>query len=166
MAAVLEQRSFDLKAFRNALGSFATGVTLVTTRTPSGEPIGLTANSFNSVSLEPPLVLWSQALSSSRSAAFLNADFYAINVLASHQLEISRRFVASGSFEGLEFEEGLGGAPLRRGSCAIFECRSEARHPGGDHVIHVGRVERFHRVDADPLAFHAGRYRRLDDLRA
>ena len=164
MAAVLEQRSFDPKAFRNALGSFTTGVTIITTRTASGDPIGLTANSFNSVSLDPPLVLWSQALASSRSPAFMDAGHFAINVLASDQLELSKRFVASGSFDGIDFEEGLGGVPLLRGSCAIFECSSEARHPGGDHVIFIGRVERFHRAEAEPLAFHAGRYRRLNDF--
>lgn len=164
MNAVLEQQVFDPKSFRNALGSFATGVTIITTRTAAGEPIGLTANSFNSVSLDPPLVLWSQAVASSRSAAFTSAKHYAINVLSSDQLELSERFVASGGFEGLAFDEGLGGVPLLRGSCAIFECSSEARHPGGDHVIYIGRVERFHRADGEPLAFHAGRYRRLNDF--
>ncbi len=164
MSALLENSSFDLKAFRSALGSFATGVTIITTRTASGEPIGLTANSFNSVSLDPPLVLWSQALASSRSASFMNAGRYAINVLANEQLELSKRFTSSGSFEGVDFEEGMDGLPLLRGSCAIFECTSGARHPGGDHLIFIGRVVRFHRADAEPLAFHAGRYRRLDDL--
>jgi len=164
MAAVREQRIFDSKAFRSALGAFATGVTVITTRKGNGEAVGLTANSFNSVSLDPPLVLWSQARTSSRIGAFLESEYYAINVLASDQLELSKRFVGSGSFEGIEFDEGIGGIPVLRGSCAIFECRGEARHPGGDHVIFIGRVERFRHANLEPLAFQAGRYRRLGEF--
>lgn len=153
----------DRRALRDALGAFATGVTVVTTLDPAGRAIGLTVNSFNAVSLDPPLVLWSLSLESPSLAAFRAASHFAVNVLAAHQQAISERFARRNGdkFGGLEWGEGLGGAPLLPGCCACLECRIEAHHPGGDHLIFIGRVERFARASAEPLVFHGGEYRRL-----
>ena len=153
----------DSRAFRTALGNFATGITVVTARAADGRPIGPTVNSFNSVSLEPPLVLWSLARSLPFAADFENCDHYAINVLAEDQQDLSQRFASrlEDKFAGLAFSEGLGGAPLLDGCCARFECRNTVRHPGGDHVVFISEVERFDRAERAPLVFHAGAYRRL-----
>lgn len=156
---------FDPREFRNALGSFATGITVITARDAQGGLAGLTVNSFASVSLDPPLVLWSLSLYSPSLAIFQNCSHYAINVLAADQTHLSQRFsrpsedAAGGKFAGLEFEVGLGGAPLLRDCCARFECRNETRHPGGDHLIFVGLVEQYRRAERAPLLFHGGRYR-------
>ncbi|HYB11578.1 MAG TPA: flavin reductase [Alphaproteobacteria bacterium] len=151
---------FDRRAFRNALGRFPTGVTVVTTLTPDGIPIGLTANSFSSVSLDPPLVLWSLAKSASALPIFLNAPHYAINVLAAEQIALSRRFAneRGDRFKGVECRRGLGGVPIIEGCTAWFECHNVARHDGGDHVILIGEVERFAEAERRALAFHAGDY--------
>lgn len=159
--ATAQQRSRDL---RSTLGSFATGVTVVTALAADGEPIGMTISSFNSVSLEPPLILWSLATSSPNLAAFRDASHYAVNVLAVDQQSLSDRFAARDQdrFAELQRRPGLGGAPLLDGCCAWFECANETQYPGGDHVIFVGRVERFALGDAQaPLIFHGGRYREL-----
>lgn len=150
----------DSRAFRAALGNFATGITVITTRTASGEYVGLTANSFNSVSLDPPLILWSLSLYSPTLPAFQRCSYYAVNILAADQIELSNRFAASedDKFSGLEIRLGLGGAPLLSGCCAWFECRNEARHAGGDHLIFVGLVERFSHSDRAPLIYHRGKY--------
>jgi len=153
----------DVRAFRNALGTFATGITVVTARTADGRRVGLTVNSFNSVSLEPPLVVWSLASDLPFAADFENCEYYAINVLAEDQQDLSQRFASrlEDKFAGLEFAEGLGGAPLLEGCCARFECRNTVRHPGGDHVVFISEVERFERSERAPLVYHAGAYRRL-----
>ena len=157
---------FDAKAFRAALGSYATGVTIVTTCKPDGSYVGLTANSFNSVSLDPPLVLWSLSLYSSQIAVFQECSHYAINVLSLGQIELAKRFATSGidKFAGLAVETGVSGVPLLPGCAAWFECRNETRHAGGDHVIFVGLVERFNRSALEPLGFLAGKYKRLADV--
>lgn len=151
---------FDPREFRSALGSFATGVTVVTTRDSAGEPIGLTANSFNSVSLQPPLVLWSLALNALSLPAFSQAEHWVVHILAADQEALSKRFASRGTdkFAGLEFDSGLGGAPLLKGCAARFECRTAFQYEGGDHLIFVGEVERFERSGAAPLLFHAGSY--------
>ncbi|NLF53075.1 MAG: flavin reductase family protein [Thauera phenolivorans] len=151
------------RQFRNALGMFATGITVVTTRTPEGEPIGLTVNSFNSVSLEPPLIVWSLTADLPSTPVFENAEYYAINVLAEDQAALSQRFAsrAEDRFAGLEFDEGTGGVPLLRGCCARFECRNTVRYPGGDHVVFISEVVAFDREELAPLIYHAGAYRRL-----
>ncbi len=151
--------------FRSTLGRFATGVTVVSARSADGEPIGVTISSFNSVSLEPPLILWSLSLSSPNLEAFRNASHYAVNVLSVDQQAISDRFASRSnkSFEGIPWFAGLGGVPLIEGCCAGFECTNEAHYPGGDHLIFVGRVERFAEGQAMlPLLFHNGRYCQLD----
>ncbi len=156
----IEQRVARVKALRAALGTFATGVTVVTTKAPNGQRHGLTANSFSSVSLEPPLVLWSQSLHAPSHPVFLQASHFAINILAEDQVDISGRFSRGGDdkFAGLECQEGVGGAPLLKGCAARFECRTLYRYEGGDHTIFVGAVERFERFDRRPLMFGGGRY--------
>jgi flavin reductase (DIM6/NTAB) family NADH-FMN oxidoreductase RutF len=153
--------SFSLPEFRAALGMFATGVTIVTARDASGAQFGLTANSFNSVSLDPPLVLWSLARAAGSMAAFTGGSHYAINILAADQRELAERFSSKlpDRFAGLGVREGAGGAPLLEGSAAIFECFNRSRYTEGDHVIFVGEVERCEwRAGAQPLIFHGGRY--------
>lgn len=153
--------SFSVLDFRAALGRFATGVTIITARTPDGVPIGLTANSFNSVSLAPPLVLWSLALRAGSLPIFCAASHYAIHVLAADQRALAERFATRGAdrFAGLPERSGVGGVPLIEGCAAVFECRNRSRHEEGDHVIFVGEVEHCSaQADAQPLIFHGGRY--------
>jgi len=150
----------DPRAFRDALGSFVTGVTIVTTRGGDGTDIGLTANSFNSVSLEPPMVLWSLALSSSSLPAFRTAPWWAVHILASEQQDLSARFAQRGidKFAGLEVSRGPGDIPLLDGCAARFICRAAYEHEGGDHAIFVGQVLEFDRQGRKPLVYHEGRY--------
>jgi flavin reductase (DIM6/NTAB) family NADH-FMN oxidoreductase RutF len=154
--------SFSVLHFRAALGMFATGVTIVTARNAEGLPVGLTANSFNSVSLSPPLVLWSLARSAGSMPAFERGSHYAINILAADQRALAERFaskVVVDRFSGVAFREGAGGAPILEGSAAVFECFNRSRYEEGDHVIFVGEVERCgRRTGAQPLIFHGGRY--------
>ena len=152
--------AFDAAEFRMALGSFATGVTIITTRAADGTPMGLTANSFNSVSLSPPLVLWSLANTSMSLAAFRAAPYWAVHVLATDQEELSARFARRGEskFAGLDIESGVGEVPLLKGCSARFQCRTAFQYEGGDHVIFLGEVLAFDRNEAAPLVFHGGRY--------
>jgi 3-hydroxy-9,10-secoandrosta-1,3,5(10)-triene-9,17-dione monooxygenase reductase component len=152
--------TFDAAEFRRALGSFATGVTIITTRDADGNNVGLTANSFNSVSLNPPLVLWSLAESSNSLPVFRNAQHWAVHVLAADQESLSTRFAKRGvdKFAGLDCELGVDGIPLLRGCTARFECKTAFQYEGGDHVIFVGQVLNFMRADSAPLVFHSGRY--------
>lgn len=140
---------------------FATGVTVVTARSAEGRLVGLTANSFNSVSLDPPLVLWSLALASASLPVFAAGAHYAINVLAADQVALAERFAAQGvdRWAGVVHRPGIGGAPLLAGAAATFECISRSRYEEGDHVIFVGEVERCgHRAGASPLLYHGGRF--------
>lgn len=157
MSADKESRS---RRFRNALGAFATGVTVVTTRDNEGRDIGLTASSFNSVSLDPPMVLWSLANASRSLPAFVHATHFAVHVLAADQEELSLRFATRGAekFAGLEVERGTGQVPLLPGCSARFLCRTAFRHGAGDHTIFVGEVEDFDHSDRAELLFHRGRY--------
>ncbi len=153
--------TFSSPEFRAALGMFATGVTIVTARSASGELVGLTANSFNSVSLEPPLVLWSLSRAAGSMAAFSAGSHYAINILAADHKALAERFALKGAdrFAGVGFAEGAGGAPLLAGAAATFECFNRSRYEEGDHVIFVGEVERCaHREGASPLLFHGGKF--------
>lgn len=151
---------FDPKEFRNALGSFATGVTIVTTRGESGEKVGLTANSFSSVSLDPPMILWSLAKTAMSMPVFEASEHFAVHVLDVDQLDLSNRFAARGEdkFAGLETEEGVGGVPLLTDFSARFQCRKSYAYDGGDHTIFVGEVLEFEDSGKQPLVFHAGRY--------
>lgn len=154
------ERQDHARRFRSALGAFATGVTIVTTRDELGRDVGLTANSFNSVSLDPPMVLWSLAKSSRSLPAFLAASHFAVHVLAADQEELSIRFATRGAekFEGLEVERSPQQVPLLRGCSARFVCRTAFRHEAGDHMIFVGEVGAFDHSDRPELLFHRGRY--------
>ncbi|MEW5423605.1 flavin reductase [Amorphus sp. 3PC139-8] len=154
------REGFDPKALRRTLGQFATGVTVVTAAKPDGEIVGMTANSFASVSLEPPLVLWSIVREAKSLPVFLEATHFAINVLAKDQLDHSNRFARPGQdkFVDVDWTPGLGSAPVLSGAAAVFECARHAEHDGGDHIIMVGRVDRFARFDRDVLVFAQGRY--------
>ncbi|MCV2866538.1 flavin reductase family protein [Albidovulum sediminicola] len=146
------------RAFRDVLGQFATGVVVVTATGPRG-PVGITANSFTSVSVDPPLVLWCAAKRSERFESFLRADHYAIHVLAADQLPLCRRFARSGQdFAELGTELTPEGQPLLPGCLARIDCLAQARHDGGDHAILVGRVLRATLREGDPLLFWRGRY--------
>ena len=152
---------FSPREFRASLGMFATGVTIVTARTASGELAGLTASSFNSVSLDPPLVLWSLAQAAGSMAAFANGQHYAINVLAADQQALAERFAARDvdRWQDVDFVEGVSGAPLLSGCVATFECFNRSQYTEGDHVIFVGEVERCsRRASASPLLYHGGRF--------
>jgi flavin reductase (DIM6/NTAB) family NADH-FMN oxidoreductase RutF len=150
---------------RQALGRFVTGVTIVTCRDGNGAPVGLTANSFNALSLEPPLVLWSLRQASSTIDAFTSASHFAINVLAADQVDLSRRFArpSSAKFDEGEWTDGQGGAPLLAGCVAVFECRRRSHHAAGDHVLFIGEVERIGGSADTPLVYHAGHYRTLSE---
>jgi flavin reductase (DIM6/NTAB) family NADH-FMN oxidoreductase RutF len=151
---------FDPRDFRNALGTFATGVTVVTISVGEGTPIGLTCNSFSSVSLSPPLVLWSLSLRSANLSNFLQARHFAVNVLAGDQVALARRFgqPAVNKFEGVSYRCGIDGVPLLENAAAHLECRNEMRYYSGDHVIFIGHVLRYAWRECVPLMFLRGRY--------
>jgi 4-hydroxyphenylacetate 3-hydroxylase, reductase component len=156
----------DTRALRQALGRFSTGVTIITCCSPEGERIGLTANSFSSLSLSPPLVLWSLRSVSPSLAAFLAAPGFAINVLAESQVELSRRFASAVTDKFAEgaWSDGLHGAPVLAGCPAVLECsRFDAREMG-DHWLLVGQVERAVDAPIAPLLFQSGHYRLLGEI--
>lgn len=157
--------AFDPKAFRRALGCFPTGVAVVTAKPASQPPVGITINSFASVSLSPPLVLWSLRRDAPSKDAILDADHFVVNVLDAHQLELARRFArpADDKFQGVETASNEWGAPCITGCVARFECRILSNFDGGDHIIFLGKVERFHHSDAAPLVFWQGNFVALDD---
>lgn len=153
-------------ALRAAFGRFATGVTIVSCRTPDGTPVGLTANSFTALSLDPPLVLWSLRRTSPSVQAFVAAGHFAVNVLSEAQVELSRRFaspVADKFDEGL-WHAGEGGAPVLSGCTASFECETVSHQEAGDHVLFIGRVLRLTESALPPLVFHSGRYHLLGEI--
>ncbi|MEO8079149.1 MAG: flavin reductase family protein [Caldimonas sp.] len=153
--------SFASSEFRAALATFATGVTIVTARDAEGAAVGLTANSFNSVSLDPPLVLWSLSRQAGSMPAFERGSHYAINILDADQHALAERFSLKevDRFAGVAIREGSSGAPILEGAAAVFECFNRSRYEEGDHVIFVGEVEHCeHRAGAKPLIFHGGRY--------
>jgi flavin reductase (DIM6/NTAB) family NADH-FMN oxidoreductase RutF len=153
--------SFSTDDFRAALGMFATGVTIVTARDAHGMRVGLTANSFNSVSLAPPLVLWSLSKLAGSMPAFTRGSHYAVNILSSEQRQLAERFASKepDRFAGVAFREGIAGALILEGAAAVFECFNRSQYEEGDHIIFVGEVERCtRRVGAQPLIFHGGRY--------
>ena len=161
----------DPRDFRNALGTFATGVTIVTAMGRDGKPYGLTCNSFASVSLNPPLVLWSLVLYSSSLSVFQNASHFAVNVLGVSQQALANKFAKSSDekFVGVDWTPGLGNAPLLTESVANFQCRAVNRYYGGDHVIFLGAVEAYSYNRKEPLLFARGGYGRFiadDELHA
>ena len=154
------ERGFDSAHFRQALSQFATGVTVITTRLADGSFRGLTASSFNSVSLDPPLVLWSLGERANSLPIFSGNSHYVINVLAAGQEELALRFSrrTEDPFAGVEYMLSRTGQPILKGAAAWFECHNRSRYPEGDHVIFVGEVEECE-VDPQPaLLFHGGRF--------
>ncbi len=152
---------FDRRDYRRALGQFATGVTVVTARGSDGRKVGITVNSFSSVSLDPPLILWSLSRQASSFSDFTSATHFAVNVLEAHQHHLSRQFSTPlpDKFAGVRCMEGLGGVPLLEDVIAQFVCRKVRQYDGGDHVIFLGEVEHYNYSEGEPLVFHSGRYR-------
>jgi flavin reductase (DIM6/NTAB) family NADH-FMN oxidoreductase RutF len=146
---------FDPRDYRTALGTFGTGVTVITAGAPDGRRVGLTANSFSSVSLNPPLVLWNLSFHSPNLPVFQDASHFAVNVLDAHSIDLALRFArpASDKFAGVAVEEGRGGAPLLKRALARFQCRNAFRYYGGDHVIFLGAVEHYDHGPGEPLIF-------------
>lgn len=153
----------DEKNLRDVLSRFATGVTVVTACDQNGQPLGLTVNSFTSVSLDPPLILWCLGKQAGIFDAISACEHYAINILASDQEAVSQRFAGpeADRFSGVEFDRGQNNVPLLRDCCAHIECRSRHQYEGGDHIIFVGEVTRIAALKCDPLVFFEGRYRTL-----
>ena len=157
---------FNTRELRNALGSFATGVTIITTRGRDGKPHGITVNSFSSVSLNPPLVLWSSSLYAQSLPAFQEASHFVVNILAFDQIALSNKFATQSDDKFVDVDHIVpeSGAPVLIGSAAHFECRNEFRHYGGDHIIFIGHVERFAYTDRPTLMFCRGKYMRGEPL--
>jgi flavin reductase (DIM6/NTAB) family NADH-FMN oxidoreductase RutF len=155
----------DAKALRQCLGKFATGVTVVTCSDAHGNPYGITANSFSSVSLEPPLLLWNIAKVSSSLDAYLNAEHFAINVLSEEQQALASNFARSDHtrFGNIEYLLSDAGAPLLPDTIATFECRTYQVHDCGDHYVVIGEVTAFRSGDGRPLLFYGGNYRSIRD---
>ncbi|MEZ5605327.1 MAG: flavin reductase family protein [Burkholderiaceae bacterium] len=153
--------NIDPRELRQALGCFPTGVTVITTLGADGSFVGLTVNSFNSLSLDPPLILWSLSTRSSSLRAFEAAEHFAVNILADDQVAVSRRFSSPlpNKFHDVAVHAGLGGTPLIEGCAAHIECRAHSSQAAGDHVLFVGRVERVRTSGRPPLVFVGGRYR-------
>ncbi len=161
LEAVFIPEADNHRAYRNALGSFTTGVTVVTAMTADG-PIGMTVNSFASVSLDPPLVLWSPAKNSSRYGAFTGARHFAIHVLSADQDHLSAAFTRGGSgFDGIDVRFNDEGVPVLPGTLARFECAEQAQHDAGDHTIIIGKVLRVAHRQGEPLCFSGGRFGRF-----
>jgi 3-hydroxy-9,10-secoandrosta-1,3,5(10)-triene-9,17-dione monooxygenase reductase component len=158
----LPRPELDRGDFRSALGCFPTGVCLVTTMGPGGSPQGMTINSFTSVSLEPPMVLWSLSRAASSAPVFRDADYFAINVLAAGDEALSAHFARQSPDKfarfARRFSPGLGDVPLLEGAAASFECHTRHRNYGGDHIILIGTVERYRHSARAPLVFHRGKY--------
>jgi flavin reductase (DIM6/NTAB) family NADH-FMN oxidoreductase RutF len=150
----------DPRHFRDALSQFATGVTVITTRLDDGSFLGLTASSFNSVSLDPPLVLWSLAQRANSLPVFSGNSHYVVNILSAQQIDLADKFAqpAKDRFAGVEYTLSPTGLPILAGVAAWFECHNRSRYPEGDHVIFVGEVECCDVLPQEPLIFHGGRF--------
>lgn len=164
-----DSSQIDPRDFRNALGTYGTGVTIITATAADGKPHGITCNSFASVSLNPPLVLWSLGVYSSSLPVFQNASHFTVHVLGTSQQALANKFARSSEdkFAGVDWTPGLGNAPVLAESVANFQCRSVNRYYGGDHVIFLGAVEAYAYNAREPLLFARGMYGRFlaDDER-
>jgi|TARA_B110000908_G_scaffold25294_1_gene29147 3-hydroxy-9,10-secoandrosta-1,3,5(10)-triene-9,17-dione monooxygenase reductase component len=156
----MSTEAFNAREFRDALSSFATGVTVVTCLDSDGEPVGATASSFNSVSMDPPLILWSITKTAYSAQAFINAKHFSVNVLSAQQIEISNKFARSGTdkFSDVDVEQGLGGVPILPDAITCFECEAWATYDGGDHEIIVGQVKGMRSQAGSGLVFYRGAY--------
>ncbi|MGN5519149.1 flavin reductase [Halopseudomonas sp. Lyrl_26] len=154
------QPTLDPRQLRRALGNFACGVTIVTACDADGRKVGVTANSFNSVSLDPPLILWSLDKRSSAWNVFQQAEHFAVNILASNQIELSNHFARpqEDKFSGIEHLSGVGGAPIFHGCAGNFQCATYQHIDAGDHWLIIGQVEHFEDFSQPPLAYHQGSY--------
>lgn len=154
----------ESRKFRDISGSFATGVTIITTKNEEGVPVGMTANSFTSLSLDPPLVLINVDKKSSLYSAFIQAESFAVNILSSSQEELSRRFSTRNidRFEGVGFEEDATGAPILPNVIGYFDCEKVQQYDGGDHVIIIGKTKSGEVREGEPLLFFKGKYRNID----
>jgi flavin reductase (DIM6/NTAB) family NADH-FMN oxidoreductase RutF len=161
-----ELQAPSAQTLRAALSSFATGVTIVSCLDASGGPVGLTANSFNALSLDPPLVLWSLRRASPSLVAFGAARHFAVNVLADSQVELSRRFASqvADKFDDGLWSTGLCGVPILGACAAVFECERVSQQEAGDHMLFIGRVLRMTSAPISPLVFHAGHYHMLGEI--
>lgn len=150
----------DPRQLRQVLGQFATGITVIAARAADGDLVGLTANSFGALSLDPPLITWALRLNSSNLPVFQATDRFVVNVLAEAQVEVSRRFASSAGnkFDGIAFALGQSGLPLIHGAAAWFECRTVSQQIVGDHCLFIAAVETFARSESPPLIFHSGGY--------
>ncbi|RXH06688.1 flavin reductase family protein [Bradyrhizobium vignae] len=165
----IRQRPLEQSVLRRGLGQFPTGVTIVTTREPRTKaPIGLAVSSFNSLSLSPPLILWSIGLSSSSLGAFRAHDYFAVNILAEDQEDLCNIFARSGGdkFRGVEYDNGVSDVPLLRGAAAQFECKTVSRYAAGDHELYIGEVVSLSNAMKAPLVFHGGGFKRLSQMPA
>ena len=156
----------DTGKLREVLGRFTTGVTIITCIDASGVRVGLTANSFNALSLAPPLVLWSLRTVSPSMAAFRLAPHFVVNVLAESQVDLSRRFASKNEdrFADGVWSAGLGGAPVLAGAAAVLQCQAFAQHELGDHVLFIGQVQALSDAPVPPLVYQAGHYRLLGEV--
>ncbi|KFX69657.1 flavin oxidoreductase [Pseudomonas taeanensis MS-3] len=152
--------AIDPRMFRRALGNFASGVTIVTACAADGRKVGVTANSFNSVSLDPPLILWSLDKRSSAWAVFEVASHFTVNLLSSDQIQLSNHFARpqEDKFAGINYANGLGNSPLLEGCSGNFQCANYQQIDGGDHWIMIGKVEKFEDHSRTPLVYHQGGY--------
>ena len=153
-------------SLRAALGGFATGVTVVTCRAANGTPVGLTVSSFNALSLEPPMVLWSLRLTSPSLAAFDNAGHFAINILSEAQVDLSRRFASTlpAKFDEGLWGEGIARVPVLAGCAVTLECEVASHQAAGDHRLYLGRVLVASSQAVPPLVYHRGRYHLLGEI--
>ena len=151
----------DVRELRNLLGQFATGVTVITACTADGRKLGMTANSFSSVSLTPALVLWSLARTAPSLDDFRDASHFAINVLGAHQHGLSGQFArpAPDKFAGVAHALSKAGPPVLDDVVAVLVCRNVTQYDGGDHLIFIGEIDQYRYSGTEPLVFHAGQYR-------
>lgn len=159
MSMMQQMDKLDVSAFRRTLSCFPTGVTIVTTTAPDGAPVGVTISSFNSVSLDPPLVLWSLARKAASLPIFQSTDGFAINVLAADQVDLPRIFSSpvADRFDAVDWSVGSCGHPVLDGAAAVIECQTYARYDGGDHEIMLGQVMTHRSTDRTPLVFGKGK---------
>jgi len=157
--------AIDPTTFRQALGQFGSGVTVVTTRSPEGQPLGLTVTAFCSVSLEPPLVLVSVDARAEANASFRSSGIFSVSILAEGQAPVSRHFARPGAekFTRVALETGQNGLPLVADALAHLECAVRSAHPEGDHILYVGEIRRIAVRPGRPLLYHRGAYRRLGE---
>ena len=158
--------NFDQADFRKTLGQFATGVTIVTTLDLEQEPVGITCSSFNSLSMDPPLILWSLAKTAFSLPAFEASKYFNVHILCSDQDQLSNNFAKASTdkFKHVKYKKGLGDTPVLEKYAALFECKTKYKYEGGDHIIFVGEVISFTHEETKPLVFHGGSYAGLDSL--